>query len=251
MTPLSRGYRILRLLVRIIYPLQAQLHVYHAERVPAEGPVLLVSNHLGLTDQFALGLAVERQLRILTKAELFNWPIIGGLARLAGLVPVQRGGSDREALQTAVRLLRAGDCVLVHPEGTFSRPPAPAAMRPFKTGAAWLALRTTVWVVPVGIWGSELVWAPRRQWRFWQRPHVTVSFGEPYIPDIRINGALSYGSATKAMLQAVTDDMGYRVAALLPEQYRGYYGFGFQPGSVGYPGNTSVSQSSEQQLGMW
>src|SRR5215475_6741525 len=134
---MSRGYAVMRLLVRILYPLQAQLHVSHAERVPQEGPLLLVCNHLGLTDQFALSLALPRQLRILTKAEVFEWPIIGAMSRVAGLIPVHRGASDRVALQTMVRLVRAGDCVLIHPEGTFARPPEPAAMASFKTGAAW------------------------------------------------------------------------------------------------------------------
>ena len=223
MSTLSRGYRAVRLLVRMLYPLQARLQVYHAERVPAEGPLLLISNHLGPTDQFALGLAMERQLRILTKAEVFDWPIIGALARVAGLVPVHRGASDRVALQTLVRLIRAGDCVLIHPEGTYARSPAPPAMAPFKSGAAWLALRAGAPILPVGIWGSERVWTPKRNWRFWRRPHVTVFFGEPYTPQIEFNPAVSYGSATKFMLQAITDEMGYRVADLLPKQYRGFY----------------------------
>src|SRR5690242_2478802 len=128
MNILSRGYRVMRFLVRILYPLQARLDIQYADRVPLDGPLLLVSNHLGLTDQFALGLATRRQLRILDKAEVFEWPIIGAMARLAGLIPVQRGSSDRVALQTLVRLLRAGECVLIHPEGTFARPPAPATM---------------------------------------------------------------------------------------------------------------------------
>jgi 1-acyl-sn-glycerol-3-phosphate acyltransferase len=213
----------MRLLVRILYPLQARLHVYHAERVPPDGPLLLVSNHLGLTDQFALGLALPRQVRILTKAEVFEWSIIGAMARVAGLIPVHRGASDRVALQTLARLLRAGDCVLIHPEGTFARPPEPATMAAFKTGAAWLAVKTSTPIMPVGVWGSECVWAPRRGWRFWRRYDVAVAFGKPYAPQIPFNPAEPSGSATKAMLQAVTDEMGDQVAALLPEEYRGYY----------------------------
>lgn len=185
--------------------------------------MLLVSNHLGLTDQFALGLATRRQLRILTKAEVFEWPFVGALARVAGLIPVQRGASDRVALQTLVRLLRAGECVLIHPEGTFARPPAPATMAAFKTGAAWLAVRGGATIMPVGISGSERVWARHRGWRIWRRYPVTVSFGKPYTPQVPFDPSLSMGSATKVMLQAITDEMGYRVAAQLPREYRGYY----------------------------
>jgi 1-acyl-sn-glycerol-3-phosphate acyltransferase len=213
----TRGYRVMRLLVHILYLLQARLRVYHAERVPREGPVLLVGNHLGLTDQFAVGLGLRRQLRIMTKREVFEWPLIGGLARLAGLISVRRGASDRAALELLVGLLRDGRCVLVFPEGTFLRAPAAAAMASFKTGAAWLALRTGAPVVPVALQGSERIWAPRHGWRWWHRPRVSVTFGEPYIPE------MPRGVSMKVALRAVSDEMGYRVAALLPEAYRGGY----------------------------
>jgi 1-acyl-sn-glycerol-3-phosphate acyltransferase len=247
MKTMSLGYRVIRILVRILYPLQAQLHVYHAERVPQDGPLLLVANHLGLTDQFALGLALPRQLRILAKEEVFEWPVIGAMSRVAGLIPVHRGASDRVALQTLVRLLRAGDCVLIHPEGTFARPPEPATMASFKTGAAWLAVKSAAPIMPVGIWGSEYIWAPRRGWRFWRRYHVTVAFGNPYMPQIPLNPAESSGAATKTMLQAVTDEMGYQVAALLPEEYRGYYAVpqSHNPRSIGTIHNKALSQAWE------
>jgi hypothetical protein len=64
----------------------------------------------------------------------------------------------------------------------------------------------------------ERVWAPRRGWRLWHRPRVIVTFGEPYTP------AIPDGVSTKDVYQVVADEMGRRIAALLPEAYRGYYG---------------------------
>lgn len=92
-------------------------------------------------------------------------------------------------------------------------------MLPVKTGAAWLALRTGAAVVPVGIWGTENVWA--RDWRpwrlLWRRPRASVAFGEPY----RL--ALPPGVSMKEALGTLADDMARRIAALLPEAYRGAY----------------------------
>src|SRR5262249_53285746 len=114
-------------------------------------------------------------------------------------------------------ILANGECALVFPEGTYAYSPDPAAMLPFKTGAAWLALRAGVPVVPVGIWGTERVWHPSRGWRPWQRPRVEVVFGEPYIPTPPPD------LPTKAALVAIAEDMARRVAALIPPAYRGHY----------------------------
>jgi 1-acyl-sn-glycerol-3-phosphate acyltransferase len=195
-----------------------RLRVAHTERVPLVGTVLLVSNHLGPTDQFAIVLHLRREVRMLAKAELFEWPIIGWVGRVGQAVPVRRGASDRTALRTIEKLLEGGQCVLVFPEGTYADPPDPAAMIPLKTGAAWLALRTGAPIVPVGIWGTERVWRTKRGWRPWWRPRVGVLFGEPYIPPAAPNGNI-----TKATLNAVTDEMARRIAALVPEEYRGHY----------------------------
>ena len=93
-------------------------------------------------------------------------------------------------------------------------------MLPLKTGAAFLALRAGVPVVPVAITGSEHVWTLPRGWRVWHHPHVHVVFGEPYRP--RVPAGLS----TRHAMRIVADEMACRIAALLPEAYRGRYRFG-------------------------
>lgn len=212
------NYRVIRALGRILVFLQMRLHIRHAERVPARGPVLIISNHLGSTDPLAVAADIPRQLRIVAKAELFDWPFIGWLARLGDVIPIRRGESDREALRTVLDALCADQCALVFPEGGYRKPPEPPSMLPFKAGAAWLALKTGATVVPVGVWGTELVWSRGRGWRFWHRPHVYVDFGEPYVP------ATPRGVSSKAATTWVAEDMARRIAALLPESYRGVYG---------------------------
>jgi 1-acyl-sn-glycerol-3-phosphate acyltransferase len=207
----------LRRLARLMLAGQMRLRVSGLEHVPAEGPLLLVSNHLGMTDPLAICVRLRRVVRFTPKAELFEWPVIGWLARQAGAVPIRRGASDREAIRRVAGLLAAGECVLVFPEGTYTDAPDPAAMLPVKTGAALLAARSGAVVVPVGLMGTERVWNPTRGWRLWHRPRVRVVFGAPYRP------VVPTGLSTKAAYQWVAEDMAHRIAALVSPEYQGHY----------------------------
>jgi len=211
------GYRILHSVSKLILAFQMRLEIRGIERLPRTGPLLLVSNHLGLTDQFAIAARLPHQVRILAKAELFEWPIIGWLARRGEVVPIRRGEADREALRTVRDLLDSGAWVLVFPEGTFVDSHEPFGMARVKTGAAWLAWHTGATVVPVAITGTEVVWSPGRGWRLWQRPRVSVTFGEPYKPVWPEQATQKFAWRTAA------DEMAERIAALLPEGYRGVY----------------------------
>jgi 1-acyl-sn-glycerol-3-phosphate acyltransferase len=210
-------YRVARALARVLLPLQMRLTVSGADHCPRTGPLVIVGNHLGLVDPLPIGLRVPRQVHFVAKSDLFEWPILGGLSRWCGVVPVHRGASDREAIRTLADLLARGQCVMLMPEGTYPKAPLPPAMLRAKTGAAFLALRAGATVLPVGITGTERVWSPSRGWRLWHRPRVTVTFGTPYMPEPPA------GLSAKTTYQVVADDMGRRIAALLPPAYRGYY----------------------------
>lgn len=210
-------YRVVRVVAHLVLPLQMRRRATGAEHMPVTGPALVVSNHLSLIDPLAIGVSLSRELHILAKSDIFEWPLIGGLARLSGVVPIRRGEWDTAALAVMEDLLRAGRCVLVFPEGTYPKPPRPAALLRFKVGAAWLAAHTQAPVVPVAIWGSEPIWAPKRGWKPSLRPDVYIRVGEPYFPDLRAND-LSHSA-----LQPIADEMARRVRDLLPEQYHGYY----------------------------
>jgi len=211
------GYEVIRALGRLVVFAQMRLRVVGVERVPTSGGVMLISNHLGLIDPLPIGLRLPRQMRMLGKIEIFRRFLLGDIARIAGAVPIRRGESDREALVTTLDLLKAGECLLVFPEGTYAHAPKPVGMLPFKTGAAWLALRSGCAVVPVGIAGTERVWHWKRGWRPWRRPRVSVVFGEPYTVQQQP------GVSLKIALQAAAEQMAELIADLLPERYRGVY----------------------------
>jgi 1-acyl-sn-glycerol-3-phosphate acyltransferase len=125
-------------------------------------------------------------------------------------VRVERDEYDRRPLQIALRLLQMGCPVLIAPEGGRSHAPG---MRPAKPGAAYLALKADVPIVPVGVTGVEALFT---RWR----PRVGLTVGQPFrLPPARLAGPERHrrlDEATRAIMA--------RLAAVLPPEYRGVYG---------------------------
>lgn len=180
-------------------------HIIGLGNVPKTGPVLIVSNHASWYDPLLLGAILPRRTWFFTKSELFDWPVIGGVARLTGQIAVRRGESDRGALLQALKYLEAGRPLLIFPEGTVER--QGKLLRP-QAGSAMLALRSGVPILPVGLVGTRRI---LRTWRVWF-PGVTITIGEPYLPEVVA------GTARKLSLQRVTDELMQRIAALLPPE---------------------------------
>lgn len=135
-----------RLLFGGIWPAR----VHGAALVPAEGPVLFASNHLGLVDGPLLVAVAPRWTRCLVKQEMFTGP--GGLIlRAAGQIAVNRSRGDRAALEQALAVLAGGGAVGVFPEGTRGR----GDVGSVRQGIAWLALRSGAPVVPVACLGTR------------------------------------------------------------------------------------------------
>ncbi|NND75405.1 MAG: HAD-IB family hydrolase [Ilumatobacter sp.] len=192
----------------------ADIEMIDVEKIPAEGPAILVFNHRSYFDATVMGLVIAkagRNIRGLGKKEVFDVPIVGRLMRGLGGVRVERASGSDEPLEEAAKALRGGDIVMLAPEGTIPR--GPAFFDPElkgRWGAAKLAADTRVPVIPVGLWGTELVW-PRssRLPRLTpvDRPHVTARVGDPI--DLKYR---SPDADTKRIMAALVD--------LLPDEAR-------------------------------
>ncbi len=156
------------------------------EKIPATGAVIVVFNHRSYFDGTVVGSVLGRtgrSFRFLGKKEVFDVPVVGYLAKLGGGIRVNRASGSSEPLEHAIRALKAGDAVALAPEGTIPR--GPAFFEPElkgRWGAARLAQATGAPVIPVGLWGTEVVWPRSRRlprFDFAERPTIRVRVGDP------------------------------------------------------------------------
>jgi 1-acyl-sn-glycerol-3-phosphate acyltransferase len=178
---------IFRLLAAIALPPMtaiAKIELSGVENVPTTGAFVLAPNHYSEIDPLVIGIAmwkVGRMPRYLAKASLFSVPVIGGLLRASGQVPVERAGSARnnDPLAGARQIADQGLAVVIYPEGSLTRDPDLWPMRG-KTGAVRTALEQGIPVIPAAHWGTQLV-MPRyaKKISVFPRKTVQVRFGPP------------------------------------------------------------------------
>lgn len=128
--------------------------IYHTERVPQAGPLVVVSNHASDFDPPILSNCMRRPVAFMAKEELFNVPVLKQAIRLYGAYPVKRGASDRSALKAAINSLEQGWATGVFLEGT--RTPDGRIHQP-KLGAALIAAKAKAPLLPVCLWGTEKI----------------------------------------------------------------------------------------------
>jgi len=206
-------YHLARLFFRPQSFPYARFAIGGMEHIPPTGPVLLAANHRSYFDVAAIGLVAARlgrPVRFLAKQELFDAPVVGRLARALGGIPVERGTRSPDPMRKAAASLRAGEVVIVLPQGTIPR--GAEFFDPVlkgRTGTARLAAQTGAPVVPIGVWGTERVW-PRASrvpdmTAVQHPPRVTVDVGPPVALGLEDPVA-----DTVAIMAAI--------AALLPEE---------------------------------
>lgn len=185
--------------------------------VPRSGAYLLVSNHNSNLDPPFIGAAVGhstgRVIHFMAKQEIRGWPLVGWLARSAGVFFVRRGEGDRAAQRSALEHLAAGRPIAMFPEGTRSRDGV--LMEP-KLGAALIAMRAGVPILPVGITGTGRIFPGRS--RFPHRTPVDIRIGPTFMLPHQPEGRLD-----REALAEGTDRIMREIAALLPEEQRGAY----------------------------
>ena len=184
-------YWLVRAVLQPFFLIYFRMSRIGREHIPAEGPVIIASNHRSFLDPFVIATMARRPMYYVAKKEIFVWRWEAWLLNALGAFPVDRGGGDAEMIKTAEAILGRGDIVLMFPEGTRTRP---GALGKPKRGVGRLALETGAPVVPVAVIGTEAV---RRGWRF--RPHkVRIRAGRPLrFPHVE--------DASPALAMAVTE----------------------------------------------
>ena len=146
-------YRIVRALIFILFYPFFLVRRINREKIPKEGPVLLVCNHRHWMDPVLLLCITRRPLRVMAKIELFQKNrLLSYLFHVMGVFGVKRGETDMSAIRESVRILKNGEVLLLFPEGTRNK--VEGTMLPLKAGASLLAIRGQAAVVPCYIDGK-------------------------------------------------------------------------------------------------
>lgn len=195
-------YRFWRGFFRIFLIAVARWKVINPENMPSNGPVIMVSNHASNWDPVMAACSVDRYVCYMSKAELFEIPVLGKILPWLGVFPIKRGKSDIAALRMSLDLLSQGRVLGMFPEGTRSKTDE---MLKFKTGIAMLAYKAKCPIVPVAIINS------RNVFKGWFIP-VKVVVGKPFIPE------LPEGKASAEDLEKLTELIQHKVKLLITQK---------------------------------
>lgn len=174
------GYHFSRLLARLFFGFR----IIHRERMIQTGPVILAMNHQSFFDPPLAGNACDRAIYFLAKKSLMRAPFLGWLLPKLNVIPVDIEGNDRSALKALIRILRAGHCALVFPEG--ARTPD-GNLQPALPGVGLVIAKTRAPIVPMRIFGAFDAWPIGGKIHLWRR--ITIVVGEPiYFSDADFGG---------------------------------------------------------------
>ncbi len=207
-------YYIAKWTVYWYFKLVTRLKVEGLENIPAEGPVLLVANHLNNADPPLVSVTLKRNAIFMAKEQLFRNRCIGYLVCGLGAFPVHRGQMDRQAIRDAENVLERNLILVMFPEAARSKD---GKLHEAHPGSALIASRHDVPIVPVAITGTEKL---TDRWFIFRRYPVSLSYGKPFHLPGKDSGK------RKKDLEASTRFIMEHIAEMLPGQYRGFYSSG-------------------------
>ncbi|MDQ0299459.1 1-acyl-sn-glycerol-3-phosphate acyltransferase [Salibacterium salarium] len=182
-------YPVGKTLCKLFFSLFTRVTVIGKDNIPADGPVLLCSNHISNLDPPLVGTFMKRKIRFMAKQELFSKKIVGPLLSSLGAFPVKRGVGDRQSLRKGLHLLEEGEVLCLFPEGTRSKT---GEIGEGLSGSGFFAIRSKAAVVPVVIFGPYKPFGK-----------ITIAYGEPMnfqeLRDEKVNAA----EATKKIMGGI------------------------------------------------
>lgn len=205
-------YKIIGLIVKIGTRILCRIDAPDLDKVPMRGPLIAYSNHTGQIEiAVFFGQLQPRPITGWAKMEAWDNAFLNWLFNLWGLIPVRRGEADTSALRKAVTALEKGYIFGIAPEGTRN---ITGRLKRAHPGAVLLAVRSGAPLLPIIHWGGEDF---LRNLAHLKRTDFHIRVGHPIC--LNVDGV----RMTREIRQKIVDEMMYRLAELLPEEYRGEY----------------------------
>ena len=203
---------LITFILRVYFRLTLRLDARGMEKVPAQGPLIIISNHTGQIEVPVLATLLQpRKITGWAKAEAFENLFLRWVFGAWGIIPVHRGEADIKSLKLALRSIEKGLIFGIAPEGTRNYT---GKLKRALPGAVTLALHSGATIIPIAHWGGEVYLKNLKKFK---RSDFHLRVGEPFTIDTK-------GVKVSAELrQQIVDEMMVQLALLLPEEYRGEY----------------------------
>src|ERR1700722_550328 len=198
---------------RVLYATYFRRKIFHAERVPLKGPVILASNHASFLDPPLVGSSLNREINYLARKSLFRYPGIGWILSTVNAVPVDRGGGGAAGLRAILDRLNAGGAIILFPEGTRT---TDGKLQPARSGIGLTVIKSDAVVIPVRTFGTFECY--NRKLKFHMPKRLAVKYGEPMrFEKLRAEAKVCSKARLKEIYQEVSDEIMAAIAKLEPQ----------------------------------
>lgn len=206
------GFKVMNRILRFIFQIICRINPEDFKKVPVEGPLILVGNHINFLEVPVFLPHIDHPNVIgIAKRETWKNPLFNFLFNQWGIIPIDRGMVDREAFRLTEEALKQGKVIAMSPEGTRSKD---GRLLQGKPGVVAIAVRSGSPLFPIAFYGYENFW---QNFKRFKKTDFNVVVGKPF----RLN--LNGHALSRDVRQEVADEIMIKIAELLPEKYRGYY----------------------------
>lgn len=204
------AYRSVRDLLRVLMTLWCRLTVEGKDNIPAEGPFILAPTHRSIIDSPVASAATRRRMRFMGADKWWANKQFGWFLTALGGFPVTRGTADREALKRCIAVLEGGEPLVLFPEGERK---SGEVVQPLFDGAAYIAVKAGVPIVPMGIGGTERVMPKGTKFIYPRKMHAIIGSPIQVPPDLT-------GKAVRVAVKDVTAELHSELQRLFDESQR-------------------------------
>ncbi|MBQ7705854.1 MAG: 1-acyl-sn-glycerol-3-phosphate acyltransferase [Selenomonadaceae bacterium] len=164
-------YRLIRIIFRAVFGILFRPKIIGSENLPTTGGFILSANHVSNWDPPVLATFIEREVFYMAKEELFKNAVFAAAIRKLHAFPVKRDSADKNAIKTAVKVLKDGGCLGIFPEGTRSKT---GKLGKAESGVSLIAAMTKAPIIPAAIINTDKIFSAETKF-----PRLAVVYGKP------------------------------------------------------------------------